>query len=389
MACICFTSVSREDHINWCMSVSQFPAPVPVPRRSSCCTSVSGSLSGQREPLRLSLHVQLVDAGGSGTVGGRRPHEGRFPGATADPGVGQAVVAAAGAARVAVGVVVLGAQRQRRGHALISERDGRGSSGTAGSGPAFIPRRLATHGPGGAGPAGAGQPPAAEEDGGEHGPELAADGAVDEEVDAGVERDQQPVDVLEGDEERVGEDVQAAPHRDVERHEHAQRVAHHEHQHHRHHHAAHVQHVHARAAHAAPATTTSTTNTTTTTTTTIAGTCASLPQAQPGRLAPGLVSQHASAVRGEEVDEEAVEDDEGGDGQKGGEGDVGHVHGRVVGLVQTQLGRQQRSGAAQVRVGHVLEELGEVEEERGEEDGEDDPLGPHQREHQAGMHHEA
>ena len=247
---------------------------------------------------------------------------------------------AAVAAAVAVGGGVGGADADGGGHAVLAERH--------------------WHGPG----AGRLAQEALTEDGGEHLAELAADGAVDEEVDAGVERHQQSVDMLEGHEEVVGEDLVAPVHGDVEGDEDPQRVAGDEDEDDGHHHPADVQHVHAGAAPSS---------------------------ARPAQPQPhlGLVLQHAAPVGGQEVDEEGVEDDEDDDGQEGGQGDVGDVHGRVVGLVQAQLRGQQRAGAAQVRVGHVLEELGEVEEEGGEEDAQDGPLGPLEGADHLGVHHEA
>ena len=74
-------------------------------------------------------------------------------------------------------------------------------------------------------------------------------------------------------------------------------MAGHEDQHHGHHHTADVQHVHAGRAAAA---------------------AAASPVAQAQTSLPGLVLQHAAAMRGQEVDKETVEDGEGDDGHQGG-----------------------------------------------------------------------
>ena len=91
----------------------------------------------------------------------------------------------------------VGADADSGGHAVLAEGDGQGP------GAGLAQQALA-------------------EDGHEHLSELAADGTVQQEIDAGVEHDEQVVDVLKGPEQVVREDLVAPVHGDVERHEDAQ-----------------------------------------------------------------------------------------------------------------------------------------------------------------------
>lgn len=185
--------------------------------------------------------------------------------------------------------------------------------------------------------------------------ELAADGAVEDEIDAGVDHDQEGVDVFEAHKGRYLEHPVPAFGSDGQRQENSHGMAHDEYQHSGHDDGADMKHVH--GGH-------------------VGG----------GR---GFVAQHPPAVSGQEVDEEGVGHDQQENRDDCRQRDVGDVNVHVVGGRVDQVSGQQDLCGVEVRVGHVLKELAEVESEGQQEYGDDDQPGLLDGADQPGVKHEA